>query len=486
MQLIDFRLKEESDFNWKTIDLRKDACIFYSEQNSTGKTTLMRALLHTFGFAIPSTELVRFFDYEFEMRILHHNKEYVLYRKGNLLKINEAEFDLPMEQQAAHAYLFGIGNAEILSNLLGTIYFDQEKGWTLLNRGTIIGTNRFTIESFFRGLKEDESSESYELVAKISSLDKKIAQYKLMLNVAEYQSAINETVNEKLDYQSYDQEIEISLLDLKMQLSKLESELASLDDVIRTNKNFSEYIEKRRLFVRNPIDNSPIPVTKETLLEYQNVSEINDARRSMLVASRNSLKRKIATLESQQEKQISFLNTSFVDEELTRRMADIKGISAVQVKATMENAKKQRRELVNILRARTKHDNPWIDEAYKLISKYTEELGIPFDYKIDIFTHNLKEKSGAILHKMVFAYKMAYIKLISKKLGYNLPIFCDSPSGREVEKKTVDEMLKILQRDFSEHQLIIASIYKYEDIFRDANVIELDGTLFNKQTMFDE
>ena len=124
-------------------------------------------------------------------------------------------------------------------------------------------------------------------------------------------------------------------------------------------------------------------------------------------------------------------------------------------------------------------------EAYNIISKYTQELDLPFDYKIDIFTHNLKEKSGAVLHKMVFAYKLAFIKMLSDKIGYPLPIFCDSPSGREVQKTTIDIMLEILRRDFSDHQLIVASIYKYEDALQQAKIIEMDGTLFNKQSMLD-
>ena len=86
---------------------------------------------------------------------------------------------------------------------------------------------------------------------------------------------------------------------------------------------------------------------------------------------------------------------------------------------------------------------------------------------------------------MVFSYRLAYIKLLSDKIGYNLPIFCDSPSGREVEKETIDIMLKILRRDFSKHQLVIASIYKYDEVLHAAKIIAMDGTLFNKQTIFD-
>ncbi len=54
-----------------------------------------------------------------------------------------------------------------------------------------------------------------------------------------------------------------------------------------------------------------------------------------------------------------------------------------------------------------------------------------------------------------------------------------------MNKEIITEMLGLLKRDFSEHQIFIASIYKYADIFSDANVFELNGTLFDEPTMFD-
>ena len=78
-----------------------------------------------------------------------------------------------------------------------------------------------------------------------------------------------------------------------------------------------------------------------------------------------------------------------------------------------------------------------------------------------IFTNNLTAFSGAIFHKMVFAFKLTYIRMIREKTGLVLPIVLDSPSGREVEIEAVKEMLNVLQRDFSMHQIIKASIYNY-------------------------
>lgn len=486
MKIINFSLQHKSAFIPREVDLNSDIVVFYSDENSTGKTTLMRAILYAFGFSVPSTELVNFEEFEFMIKLINNNKIYILQRKSNLLTINEQEFDLPIDQMSAHMFLFDIGNAEILSNLLGVIYFDQEKGWTLLNRGTIIGLNRFSVEGFFRGLKEDESNESYQIVEKIKALNKKIAEYKLMLNVAEYQVAVSQDIGKKLDFQTYDQSIESVLIEKKQELNDIDEELSNLNDVIKKNKQFSDYLEMKNIYVINPNDvNSPIRVTKANLFSYDEVEEVNSVRKSMLVAKRNKVKREIAAIESAQEKQLTLSNLPTADEEMTRRLAGIKGIGAVEVKSMLSKLIKEKNGLSDVLKDRTKTNNTWITDAYKIISDYAQELNIPFSYKIDIFTSNLKAKSGAILHKMVFIYKLAYIKLISQKLGYPIPIFCDSPSGREVKSETINEMLNLLKRDFSNHQIFIASIYKYESVFNEANIFELDGSLFNEPNLFD-
>ena len=46
----------------------------------------------------------------------------------------------------------------MLSNILGAFYFDQEKGWTLLNRGVVIGSIHFNIDELVRGIGEKDCS----------------------------------------------------------------------------------------------------------------------------------------------------------------------------------------------------------------------------------------------------------------------------------------------------------------------------------------
>lgn len=232
-------------------------------------------------------------------------------------------------------------------------------------------------------------------------------------------------------------------------------------------------------------DDSVVQVTRQNLYNYDSVVDSNEARKSLLVAERNMLKRRIAEIDSAREKQLTFETLPSVEEQLVQKLSEIKNIGSVEVKSILDGLKKEKERLSKLLLKHTKHNNVWIDEVCETAKRYATELKISDMFKIDIFTHNLRTKSGAILHKFVFIYKLAYIKALSKKVGYPMPIFCDSPNGREVEHSTILEMLSIIKRDFSEHQLLIATIFDYIDIFPDANIITLNGKLFNQYNLFD-
>jgi hypothetical protein len=60
----------------------------------------------------------------------------------------------------------------------------------------------------------------------------------------------------------------------------------------------------------------------------------------------------------------------------------------------------------------------------------------------------------------------------------------DSPTGREVEHSTVESMLKIIQRDFPNHQLIVASIHDYD--LKDKKTIEFKDRLFSSTDLMEE
>lgn len=478
-----FIVREISSTKEKQIDFVDAINLVFSENNSTGKTTFIRSMLFALGFQIPSTELIDFNDYEFSLEIEQDNKSKILFRKENYFRIDEQEFDLPVEQKNAQSIIFGIENNELLDNFLGVHYFDQEKGWTLLNRGIIIGKNRFGIESYFRGLKNDESQESYELDAQLKATQNKLSQYRLMLKIADYQESVRSDFDSEFDYYTFNQEQETKLMGLKMELQKVNNEISIIDSIIKENNSFSKYIESKSIYVVSPDGGEPFRVTKDLLFNFDESSEMNQTRKKMLTTKRNSIKREIAKIESNIQKQLTFNSVSTIDDELTKKLANIQGLSAVQINSLISGYEKQRKQIKKNLMVRTKSNNPWVDRAYDLLTSYCSELGIPDGYKIDIFTDKLKGKSGSILHKLVFIHKLVYIKLLEEKTSICFPIFCDSPSGREVEESTVKLMLNILVRDFSNHQIFVASINKFENELKHPKEIIMDGTFFDPITL---
>ena len=56
-----------------------------------------------------------------------------------------------------------------------------------------------------------------------------------------------------------------------------------------------------------------------------------------------------------------------------------------------------------------------------------------------------------------------------------MPIILDSPTGKEIDSANISLMINILKRDFSDHQIIIASIYEYDLL--EVNKIELKNRL---------
>ena len=95
------------------------------------------------------------------------------------------------------------------------------------------------------------------------------------------------------------------------------------------------------------------------------------------------------------------------------------------------------------------------------------------DYKVNLKTEiiieDLYDKVNAILAKQ---------SILEKHLQIKLPIILDSPRGKEVDQENIDLMMNILKRDFSENQIIIASIYCYS--FPEIHEIELKENLIDQ------
>ena len=455
--------------------------LIHSISNSKGKTTLLRLLLYSIGYNIPNTKHIKFEDLEIETSIILDNgdniilyrisRDYIILRKGD----EETTFILNSQEAELHKIVFNASNHDLINNLLGLFYFDQEKGWTLLNRGVVIGSIRFNIEELIRGVADIDCS---ELIKQRDTKKQDLLKYKQMFSVAKYQETIDVETN-NFAHDSYNSRIDVSLNQCRMELNLLKTELRRINKVLKDNKTFKSFIAEIGLLIKTP-EGQTLAVTEENIVGLNDTIDYLIAKRQMIISQYKQLQNKLVEIE--RERRIEDIQLSFFDDEETisqifdKRIANIpinemavkNGINRLEqeiktintrIKDVSQNAKNAR-HIISSIFANTKR---YLSELNLNESKITERY---------LFTSNLKELSGAILHKTVFAFRLACLAEVEKHLGVKFPIILDSPSGKEIDQKNIQAMIQILKRDFSENQIIIASIYKYDlDNVNSINII---------------
>lgn len=462
--------------------------LIYSEKNSTGKTTLMRCLLYGMGYAVPGTR-------KFKMKWC--NTSVVIEKDdGTLLTINrsspncielilnEEQFSyvLPVQSNELHKKIFGTDNEDILNNLLGAMYVDQEKGWTLLNRGNVIAGVHFNIDELIRGLSGINCK---DIIIRKRKIEENIKKHNLILSIAEYRKNNILSSRSSLIQDNYNHERLLKLDQFKVERDLIKKEIKRLDENIKNNKKSIELIDDMKLVIK--LNNGKeICVTRDIVVGVSDSIDLLKAKKKMIIRRLEKKLKEIEKLEleiKEEEQQLTFFSIESLADIFDQKMSDI-DISLNDVKKVIDDLKKKKKMLEDQISQFTNNGNDVTQSMIKTVRKYMEELGDSEAEKMTwkyLFTKNLKELSGAVLHKTVFSFRLAYIIEIEKVLGIKLPILMDSPKGKEVDDINIRKMMNILQRDFSDNQIIIASIYHYVP---NEHVITLEGQLLNETIVF--
>lgn len=353
MKFIEFTLKE--GFFQKTVEFSEIANLLYSQKNTAGKTTFLRAIFYALGYPVPSTKGIKFDDMEFWLTVESNGSQYRLYRHNSYMSIDDGQeqidYSLPTDFYEIHTKLTGCDNKDILDNLIGASYMDQEKGWTLLNRGKVIGNISFNIEALVRGLGGKECVEELQQLEEVKRQQKK---YEYMYSVAEYQEAIHET-GEDIEYDEPEEDINRRLEVLRAKREPVSDELKQIKNILRKNKVLAEYIADMKLTVQSS-SGEEIPVTRDTLVGFRDNNELLTTRREMLAAELEDINRKIASLEKQKGKEEQLFKVQTAIEAFD---SDIKKISvdAIATHRIIDQLKRERQKLQERIRFMTKQDN---------------------------------------------------------------------------------------------------------------------------------
>lgn len=475
------RIKE--GFTERKFEFTDGANLIFSKKNSCGKTTLLRFMLYSLGYNIPNTRKINFERCEVgseifcdalgDVTLLRYADDFI----ETTINDEKKTYILPHQLHELHAKLFGTENVDVLDNILGAIYVDQEKGWTLLNRGTVIGSIRFNIEELIRGLSECDCN---ALIAKEAQLSKELSKYRQMASVAKYRE---EVIAESgtLVSDSYSVESDAAIAQLLIQQKNLQSELRRIDQSLSNNKRTRQYIAEMKLVIQLP-DGTIFPVKADSIVGLADTISFLGTKRKIVSAELKSVMNQLAGIRKEQnaeEEQLAFYQSESMIDIFDKKIAAVP-IDARGIEKETKRLEKTLREVRAEISKKTKSDARVVTSLYTNMVKYAEELGVGNSETISqayLFTSNLKELSGAMLHKMVFAFRLAYIIEIEKYLGIKLPIILDSPSGKEVDPSNVERMINILKRDFSGNQIIIASIFNYN--FETVNIIALSNRLID-------
>ncbi len=474
----------------RAISFSPTANLIHSKNNSCGKTTLLRFILYGLGYQIPNTRKIKFGNCEVQMLVFCEGCGEVTLERNtpSILQLTKGDekrtFVLPDQEDELHAILFGTDESDVLHNLLGSFYVDQEKGWTLLNRGVVIGSVRFSIEELVRGLSGIDCK---SLVEQEKELTSQISKYKQMASVAAYREQLQKEKGSLLD-DSYEESVDAEADILMLEQTRLKKELRRIDSTISDNKRVKRFISEMSLIVKAP-NGQEFPVTEDNIVGLKDIIQLLIAKRKITGNKLHYINSKIESLNNERSKenvQFEFFKTVTPIEAFDKSISRMP-LDAVAIQHNLERLTKQRKEIRDEISRSTNMNNTISKEISEAILNYATELNVGDRESMSpayMYTSNLQVLSGAVLHKMVFAFRMAYIKAIENKLGIHLPIILDSPSGKEVDQKNITLMMNILKRDFSENQIIIASIYDY--YFDEQNVIEIEDGLINSLRPFDE
>lgn len=455
--------------------------LIYSKENSKGKTTLLRFILFALGYQIPATEGIGDFNkFKFEIKLENNDKEMILYRKGNFIEVSVKdsiiEYNLPYQEDELMALIFQIENVTVLKNLLAVFYIDQEKGWTLLNRGKIIGNNKFNIEEFIAGISGININ---TLLDKKKVINNELKKYRYIKNVLD----INNEFDSELDADTPEYEIS-SMDDLLIEKQELEIQLATLEDkrkqienVLSNNKHFASMIENYGIMISHK--GEEFQLTKENLVDFNSNQDLLKVQINNYKIEESKIKTKISSI----LRVINEKNSLFVvDNALStmENMIDLAGIDTSQIDKVIRQLSNQRKNINNQIKNKLIFNNNELLSFYEIIYNYSVELGIS-NYISNkeqkfVLTNKLKGLSGRVLAQMSFIFKLSYIKCIENTFNIILPIIIDSPRTNELSEESTNAMLKILKRDFDNHQIIIASIYSSDIIKFDE--INLNNGLF--------
>ncbi len=454
--------------------------IVSNEMNTCGKTTFLRLLLYAMGFNVTSTRGYSFANKQIIITMEINNEVFTIHRLSKsklIVEISDARksFSLPNDLNRYLSTIFGIEDYNVLSNLLGVFYIDQDNGWNWFVRGMVVGrSNHFDAIDLLAGLSKSDIHHTNEEINKIK-------EHLRVLNQIKKTSSYFDYSIERFDDLSENNSIEEIRRDItmyKFELNKLLKERNRLTRTVKSNKSFIDSIEDMNLVIE--LNNGDeVEVTKENLIGFSDNQKLLKYTLNSINLDINILKDNIKELSLQMSKIDSPIQTEKLGQMVSSFFVK-NNLSVERIEIMERNYREDLKLLQNYKNEIVVSNREFSKSLYSKVKYFSEKLDvfkyIGRDYK-NIFRQNMNVYSGAIKSKIALAYRLSYLQLLQEKYNISIPLIIDSPRNNEISEENVNIMLNVLKDDFQDSQVILASIYHNE-------VFNYKTFLFNKKSKF--
>lgn len=444
----------------------------HSKNNSKGKTTFMRLLFYSLGYQIPSMRKLDFTKVKTVLEFEEKNRTFLVERNDNSFHVlvdgtTELDFALPAEHTAFLKYVFQEDNAALLSNILGFMYIDQDKGWSLLNRGTVIGKIKFNINELIAALNDVDIS---GLLEKEKRLLLEKNKYETIKNM---QAAVDNVFEKNGDFviPEVEKDIVNKIAYKRIEVQEIKSQISELNSAIMSQERLMNYLDNLNLVVSNG-ENVEIVVNRSTIVGAIPSTELLKARKSILSYEVDRIAREIQELQVELDEHrrkndsIDLLSNSNKYSRTFYEFNSFLELNQANILDLIDEINKELSTVRTQISNNVKNNNNYIKEIYDKVFEYSKQLQVD-DYIIKkedfIFTTDLKSLSGTILSKIIFAFKLAFLKTIETKLNTKLIFAIDSPRSKEMDAQNYELVLKLIKKELADNQVFIATIFDVSD-----------------------
>lgn len=444
----------------------KGNTLITSKKNTSGKTTFIRLILYSVGWNIPSTKKINFSKLVTRLYVdidkqlycfVRHNTDVDIYRNGKYID----KFDTRSDLNELLSIYSTLSSPFLLDNLLGTFYFDQEEGWNWLSKGKVIGGYRFNIGEFIEGLNNDDQSKIRE---KIAIINQELKGYNLLKKNLTYKQAID--LNTKYDWNDFDK-LNARLRTIEFNIAKLRKKITTLSRARKNNDHFISMIADMKLKIKTKHGDEEL-VTKDNICGFSDQRSFITARLSILKREEKQHINEKYKIENELKKFTKLFNIQSQLDRFNDSISEL-NIDLNSVEKIINNLRNEKsnlnKELEDII-----SKNNYAQKIRERIIEFCKELKIDQyinDNEDNLFSLELKKYTGAVLHLLAFAFHLAYLSVLQEKKKQVFPIIIDSPFGNEITNENVKLMYSLLNKKFSNNQIITASI---NDISRFSNV----------------